>query len=177
MSTRSILVVEDDEAFRERLVRALIKRGFEAKGVPDGASAIAAAQGETPEFAVVDQRLPDQSGLEVIQALHALDPATRMVMLTGYGNINSALEAVRLGAVHYLTKPANTEEILAALHRGSNDPFTRGDEDVPSLEQAEWDHIHRVLGDCDGNISQAARLLGIHRRSLQRKLQRRVSSP
>lgn len=177
MTPRNILVVEDDDALRERLLRAFHKRGFETRGAADGASAIAAATQDSPEFAVVDQRLPDQSGLEVIRALHQLDPATRMVMLTGYGNINSALEAVRLGAVHYLTKPANAEEILAALHRDSNEPFTRGDEEVPSLEQAEWDHIHRVLGDCDGNISQAARLLGLHRRSLQRKLQRKVSSP
>lgn len=174
MNKRSILVVEDDAALRERLVKAFVKRGFEAKGAPDGAAAIAAARTDSPEYAVIDQRLPDCNGLEVIQNLHSLDPATRMVMLTGYGSITSALEAVRLGAVHYLTKPATVDDILAALFRDANEPFTRGDEEVPSLEEAEWDHINRVLSDCDGNISQASRLLGIHRRSLQRKLQRKV---
>lgn len=173
---RSVFVIDDEDTFRERLVRALKERGFEATGFAEGSDAIAHAQKETPECAVVDLRMPRMSGLQVVRKLHELDPTTRIVVLTGYGSIATALDAVRSGAVHYLTKPADIDEIIAAFdHDGLPDavppPAT-----VPSLDRVEWEHIDRVLVACGGNITQAAALLGIHRRSLQRKLSKRPSA-
>jgi two-component system response regulator RegA len=120
---------------------------------------------------LVDLRMPGMSGLDVVRELHAIDPTTRIVVLTGYGSIATALDAVRLGAVHYLTKPAEVDEILAAFARDRPPaPDAEPTYEPPSLGRVEWEHINRVLADCGGNISQAARVLGIHRRSLQRKL-------
>ncbi len=169
---RSILVVDDDATFRARLVRAFESRGFDARGAADVDDAIAAARAESPELAVVDLRMPGRSGLELVRELKAIDATTNVVVLTGYGSIATALEAVRLGATHYLTKPADVDEILAAFDRAKHSPdeSVAVEHEVASLARAEWEHIHRVLTDCGGNISQAARLLGIHRRSLQRKL-------
>ena len=167
---RTVLVVDDEEVFRSRLVQALRDRNFEASGVPDAASAIAAAEKESPECAVVDLRMPRLSGLHVVRRLHELDPTTRIVVLTGYGSIATALDAVRSGAVHYLTKPADLEEIIRAFdHDGAPSPEPPMPT-VPSLDRVEWEHIDRVLTSCGGNITQAAALLGLHRRSLQRKL-------
>ena len=112
----NILVVEDDNRFRDVLVSAFRERGFEAEGVADAASAIASAERDSPEMAVVDLRLPDDSGLEVVRRLKAIDPATSIVVLTGYGSIATALESVRLGATHYLTKPTDADRILILLH-------------------------------------------------------------
>ncbi|HEY2518091.1 MAG TPA: response regulator [Polyangiaceae bacterium] len=171
-AARSILVVDDDDVFRGRLVRALEARGFDARGAGDVEAALAAARDDSPELAVVDLRMPGRSGLDLVRELKAIDATTNVVVLTGYGSIATALEAVRLVATHYLTKPADVDEILAAFeraHRPPSEPVTI-DHEVASLARAEWEHIHRVLTDCQGNISQAARLLGLHRRSLQRKL-------
>jgi two-component system, response regulator RegA len=173
-SRGSWLIVDDDEVFRTRLVRALEGRGFEARGAADHESALALARADSPEFAVVDLRLPDKSGLDVVRDLKALDETTAIVVLTGYGSIATAIESLRLGAVHYLSKPVDLDQILApfaidataAAHTSDAAPPV----EVPSLARVEWEHINRVLTDCDGNISQAARLLGLHRRSLQRKL-------
>lgn len=167
---RSFLVADDDEVFRERIARALRARGFEVREASGVADACALASQDSPELALVDLRMPDGSGLEVVRELHRLDATTRIVVLTGYGSIATALEAVRLGAVHYLTKPADVDQILAAFDPGG----TEGDvpAETPSLARVEWEHINRVLTDCGGNISEAARVLGIHRRSLQRKLQK-----
>jgi two-component system response regulator RegA len=170
-SARTVLVVDDDERFRTRLVRAFQERGYEARGARDCDEALRLARSETPEYAVADLRMPGRSGLELVRELRALDPTTRIVVLTGYGSIATAVEAVRLGAVHYLTKPADLEEIMAALERGAQGEATpEPPSEVASLARIEWEHINRVLTDCGGNISQAARLLGLHRRSLQRKL-------
>jgi len=166
----SILVVEDDNAFRTILVNAFIDRGFEAVGVADAESAIRAAEADSPEMAVVDLRLPDQSGLDVVRRLKQIDPSTAIVVLTGYGSIATALESVRLGAVHYLTKPTDADRILAAFQHGLASRPRDLPTDPPSLARVEWEHMNRVLTDCDGNISEAARQLGMHRRSLQRKL-------
>jgi two-component system response regulator RegA len=163
---RTLLIVDDDTAFRERLVRAMRDRGYEAIGVPDHASALEAAREDTPELALVDLRLPGESGLAVVRDLKALDPSTVVVVLTGYGSIATAVESIKLGAASYLTKPADADQIVAAFAGVQPSPET----EVPSLARVEWEHIQRVLADCSGNISQAARLLGIHRRSLQRKL-------
>lgn len=172
---RSVLVVDDEATFRERLGKAFADRGFDVMLAPDGATALALAQADSPEYAVVDLRMPGPSGLEVVRGLHALDVTTKIVVLTGYGSIATALEAVRSGAVHYLTKPADLDEILAAFSLGEDSPPVASSETatpttVPSLARVEWEHIERVLVSCQGNITQAAKLLGIHRRSLQRKL-------
>jgi two-component system, response regulator RegA len=166
----SLLIVEDDAVLRGRLARAFRDRGYEVREAPDGDVAAALAESDPPEHAVVDLRMPGRSGLEVVQALKEADPSTIVVVLTGYGSIATALEAVRLGATHYLTKPANADEIIAAFARARSLPVPPTDETPPSLARVEWEHINRVLADCGGNVSQAARLLGIHRRSLQRKL-------
>jgi len=174
----TVLVVDDDLTFRARLVRALEARGFEAWPAASGEEGLERARKESPEFAVVDLRMPGVSGLDVVRDLKAIDPTTNVVVLTGYGSIATALEAVRLGATHYLTKPADVDDILAAFARAHHEPkeLPPVDHEVPSLARAEWEHIHRVLTDCGGNISQAARLLGLHRRSLQRKLSKYPAS-
>ncbi|HUL77786.1 MAG TPA: response regulator [Vicinamibacteria bacterium] len=169
---RSLLIVEDDDVFRSRMARAFRERGFQVREARDAASALDCARDDPPEYAVVDLRLPGGSGLDVVRTLVDLDPASIIVVLTGYGSIATALEAVRLGATHYLTKPADVDEIQAGFARapgGASGP-PRGVEDTPTLARVEWEHINRVLADCGGNISRAARVLGIHRRSLQRKL-------
>jgi two-component system response regulator RegA len=175
---RTVLVVDDDEVFRVRLMRAFTDRGLDARGVGSVQAAVAAATEDSPELAVVDLRMPDALGLEAVRQLREIDPSTNIVVLTGYGSIATALEAVRLGATHYLTKPADADEILAAFDRAARLPesLPAVGVETPSLARAEWEHIQRVLTDCNGNVSQAARLLGIHRRSLQRKLWKRPAS-
>lgn len=171
-SAPSILLVDDDDVLRTRLARAFEQRGLDVRAAGSAAEALASARAESPELAVVDLRMPDASGLDVVRELARIDPQTKIVVLTGYGSIATALEAIRLGAVHYLQKPADADEILAALRRSEHAPdeAPHPPAEVPSLARAEWEHISRVLADCGGNVSQAARLLGVHRRSLQRKL-------
>lgn len=168
----SILVVDDDERFRRRLARALERRGYEVRVASRGDIALDLARTDPPELAVVDLRLPPTHGLDVVTELLAIDPQTRIVVLTAYGSIATAVRAVRLGAVHYLTKPANADAILAAFSAGAGGGVP-GEVPTPSLERVEWEHIQRVLDDCGGNVSEAARRLRIHRRSLQRKLGRK----
>ena len=171
---RSVLLVDDDEVFRQRLARAFRDRGWEVREAGDLGDALAAAEEETPEYVVVDLRLPGGSGLEVVRQLKALDETTAIVVLTGYGSIATGLDALRLGAAHYLTKPADADEVIAGFARAgaaavdvsAPDPSV----DTPSLARVEWEHINRVLADAGGNVSEAARRLGLHRRSLQRKL-------
>jgi two-component system response regulator RegA len=174
VSHPSILLVDDDEVFRRRLARAFEDRGYEVQTAGDHDEAVAVARADSPEFAVVDLRMPGRSGLELCQALREIDPATKIVVLTGYGSIATAIDAVRLGATHYLPKPADADDIVAAFARGDAPPLVPPEPDyqAPSLARAEWEHINRVLSDCGANISEAARRLGIHRRSLQRKLQK-----
>lgn len=165
----SLLLVDDDEVFRSRLALALRARHYEVREASTAAMAIESAESETPERAIVDLRIPGGSGLEVVKALKALDPSTEIVVLTGYGSIATAIDAVRLGARDYLTKPADADRIVAALE---GRPAGEGAEETPSLARVEWEHIQRVLADAEGNVSEAARRLGVHRRSLQRKLAR-----
>ena len=171
-SAPGVLVVDDDATFRDRLVRAFIGRGFDARAAASPEAALALAREESPECAVVDLRMPGGSGLDLVRDLKAIDPTTNVVVLTGYGSIATALEAVRLGATHYLTKPADVDDILAAFARAGGETREAAADvhEVPSLARAEWEHINRVLTDCAGNVTQAAKLLGLHRRSLQRKL-------
>lgn len=173
-SRPSLLLVDDDEVFRTRMARAFVERGYEVASAHDFDSALALAKAESPELAVLDLKMPGKSGLELVKALLEIDPQTKIVVLTGYGSIATAIDAVRLGATYYLQKPADADEILAAFARGQAPPLDPPESDyrAPSLARAEWEHINRVLSDCGGNISEAARRLGIHRRSLQRKLQK-----
>lgn len=172
MSER-ILVVDDDRVLRERLARALGDRGFEVSDAADAEAALVEARLVPPDRAVLDLKMPGRSGLELVRDLLAEFPDVEIVVLTGYGSIASAVEAMRLGAVNYLSKPADADDVLAAFD-GGGDGVSDGDPEsgveAPSLARAEWEHINRVLADCDGNISEAARRLGLHRRSLQRKL-------
>lgn len=169
----SILIVDDDAVLRTRLSRAFADRGYDVRSAANHDEAVALARQESPEYAVVDLRLPGQSGLDIVRALSEIDPGTNIVVLTGYGSIATAVAAVRLGATHYLTKPADADEILTAFAaRGSSPPIPAEEHATPSLARAEWEHIQRVLSDCEGNVSEAARQLKIHRRSLQRKLQK-----
>ena len=173
----SILIVDDDEVYRNRLARAFVDRAYDVRTAQDYDTAIAAATHESPEYAVVDLKMPGKSGLELVKALVEIDPATKIVVLTGYGSIATAIDAVRLGATYYLSKPADADDIVGAFARGEAPPLEppapgSGDYKAPSLARAEWEHINRVLSDAGGNISEAARRLGIHRRSLQRKLQK-----
>lgn len=170
----SILIVDDDAVLCQRLVRAFSRRGYEARGAEAYDEALASARADPPELAVIDLRIGDRSGLELVQELKSMDEATQVVVLTGYGSIATAIDAVRLGATYFLAKPADVDDILAAFARGEAPPQVQPDSSytAPSLARAEWEHINRVLADCSGNISEAARRLGIHRRSLQRKLNR-----
>jgi two-component system, response regulator RegA len=169
----SILIVDDDETLRSRLGRAFADRGLEVHTAGDYDEAVAQARAESTELALVDLKMPGRSGLELVKALKEIDPSTAIVVLTGYGSIATAVEAVRLGATNYLAKPADVDDILTAFARGDAASLPPEEGFVaPSLARAEWEHINRVLNDCEGNVSEAARRLKIHRRSLQRKLQK-----
>lgn len=172
MAGATILVVDDDERLRSRLARALSVRGLVVTAVGSGAEALEEATRSSPELALVDLRMPGMSGLDLVRELHRRDETTRIVVLTGYGSIATALDAVRLGAVHYLTKPADIDEILAAFSRGATHAERFDAVTVLSLDVVEREHIERVLDECGGNITAAAKRLRIHRRSLQRKLGR-----
>jgi two-component system response regulator RegA len=166
------LVVDDDEPFRLRLCRAFEFRGWQAFGAENGQAALAVVRAFAPRLALVDLRLGGESGLDVVRDLRAEAADLAIIVLTGYGSIATALEAIRRGANHYLTKPVDMEQLLdafAQIRKGSQSP-AEPPETVPSLARVEWEHIGRVLADCGGNVSRAAKLLGLHRRSLQRKL-------
>ncbi len=172
---QSLLLVDDDEVLRERLARAFRDRGLEVMTARNVEEAVRLARADPPELAVVDIKMPGGNGLALIGELKRIEPETRVVMLTGYSSVTTALEAVRLGATHYLPKPADADEILAAFSRRGGEAVVAeaaASSGTPSLARAEWEHIERVLTDCAGNVSEAARRLGIHRRSLQRKLQK-----
>lgn len=164
----TVLVVDDDEAFRTRLARAFADRGHPTRSAATADEALALAAEESPEWAIVDLRVGEDSGLRITEGLLRVDPTTRIVLLTGYGSIATAVSAMKLGAVDYATKPTDPETLVAKL-RGTP-PEPDAPDDVPSLARVEWEHMQRVLHDAGGNVSEAARRLGMHRRSLQRKL-------
>ncbi len=172
-SRPSLLLVDDDATYRERLAKAITLRGYDVRTAADVEAAAALAEMDSPEFAVLDLRMPGESGLELLRRLMVIDSTTKVLMLTGYGSIATAMEAVRLGAVNYLTKPADVDDILAAFHPEGQAAETNPGLETPSLARVEWEHIQRVLNDCEGNLSEAARRLGMHRRSLQRKAGRK----
>jgi len=180
VSERRLLLVDDDETFRERLARALGARDLEVLTAGDPTAALATARRARPPWAVVDLKMPGGSGLDLVRELVALDPAMRVVVLTGYGSIASAVEALRRGAHHFLSKPTDADEIIAAL--GEDEPRAplagappapaTPPTPTPTLARAEWEHLCRILADCGGNVSEAARRLGITRRTLQLKLKK-----
>jgi two-component system response regulator RegA len=165
---RTLLIVDDDEPLCQRLARAMERRGFIVRTADSVASGIAAA-GEAPAFAVVDLRLGDGSGLDVVKTLRKTRPSARIVMLTGYGNIATAVAAVKAGAVDYLPKPVDADAVERAL-LASDGGLPPPPEDPMSADRVRWEHIQRVFEQCDRNVSETARRLKMHRRTLQRIL-------
>jgi two-component system response regulator RegA len=173
MSEPRLVIVEDDEAFARTLRRSFERRGYAVEVAHDPAGLDALLGRYRPGFAVVDLRLEGASGLGCIQSLHQADPAMRIVVLTGYASIATAVEAIKLGATNYLTKPADTDDIEAAFARQEGDPEADISSRPTTLKTLEWEHIHQTLAEADFNISEAARRLGMHRRTLVRKLEKR----
>jgi len=168
-----LLIVDDDKAFLQRLARAMEKRGFVTETADSVAEARAKVDAVTPSYAVVDMRLEDGNGLDVIEYVRARRPEARAIILTGYGNIATAVTAVKLGAVDYLSKPADADEIHAALMQ-LKDERARPPENPMSADRVRWEHIQRVYELCDRNVSETARRLNMHRRTLQRILAKRA---
>jgi two-component system response regulator RegA len=168
-----ILVADDDVVFAETLARSLARRGFAVEAAHDARAALALAAAHIPDAAVVDLKLAEASGLSLIQPLLDLNPGMRILLLTGYASIATAVEAIKLGATHYLQKPADADAILTALGRASGDPGLPLPEAPMSVDRLEWEHIQKVLAEHDGNVSSTARALKMHRRTLQRKLAKR----
>lgn len=167
----SLLLVDDDAMFCQVLRRALERRGFAVTVAHSVEDALPLAHARPPEYAIVDLKMGGASGLTLVEALHELDPATRIVVLTGYASIVTAVEAIKLGATHYLSKPANADEIVAAFSHCAGAEAQLEAEVLP-LNRLEWEHLQRVLHEQQNNISSAARILNMHRRTLQRKLRR-----
>jgi two-component system response regulator RegA len=168
-----ILLVDDDELFTSVLARALTRRGYRVSCATHPKAALQQAGGLQPERAVLDLNLGATSGLQLIPQLLALCPQMRILVLTGYSSIATAVEAIKLGAQNYLCKPAGTDELVAALESNAANPGIAIADNPPSVERMEWEYIQRVLRENGNNISATARSLGMHRRTLQRKLQKR----
>lgn len=169
----SLLLIDDDVTFCQVLSQALVKRGFAVTVAHNVNTAIGIAEAFPPEYAVVDLKMPGPSGLELIKALKNLDLETRIVVLTGYASIATAVEAIKLGATHYLAKPADADEIVVALDKEQGDSSLPINDSPLSVSRLEWEHIQKVLAENDGNISATARALKMHRRTLQRKLMKK----
>jgi len=174
VNVRSRLLLVDNDVACDVLAERLAAHGFDVKVARSAEeTSLFLYDGQAPEYAIVALKLPDLSGLKIISRLVALYPRIRIVVLTGYGSIHTAVEAIKLGATYYLTKPATADELVAALNRD------RGDDNVPisarpmSIGRVEWEHINRVLHENAGNIAATARALSMHRRTLQRKLRKR----
>ena len=168
-----LLVVDDDITFCTVLKKALEKRNYEVLIAHDVDTGIALAEHYLPEYAVIDLRIGHESGLELVKKLMSLDDNTACVVLTGFASIATAVEAIKLGAIHYLTKPANADEIVNALYKNEGDATVAISDNPLSVKRLEWEHLQKVLMQHDGNISAAARALNMHRRTLQRKLEKR----
>jgi len=169
---KSLLIVDDDNPFRERLARAMEKKGFEviqAESVKKGVESVIQKK---PAFAVVDLRLSDGNGLEVVKQIQSLNPTSRIIMLTGYGNIPTAVAAIKEGAIDYLAKPADADDVEKALLADPNKK-AQPPENPMSADRVKWEHIHRVFELCNRNVSETARRLKMHRRTLQRILSKR----
>ena len=169
---RSLLLVDDDEPFLRRLTKAMEKRGFKVESAGSVAAGRAIATARPPAYAVVDLRLTDGNGLDVVEVLHEKRPDCRVVVLTGYGAIATAVAAVKIGATDYLSKPADASDIMNAL-LASGDDLPPPPENPMSADRVRWEHIQRVYELCDRNVSETARRLNMHRRTLQRILAKR----
>ena len=172
-SERKLLIVDDDRPFLSRLARAMETRGFDVRTAETVADGIAAAESDPPAYAVIDLRLDDGNGMDVVEALRAKREDSRVIVLTGYGNIATAVTAVKLGAVDYLAKPADADDVYAALTR-EPDEKPPPPENPMSADRVRWEHIQRVYELCDRNVSETARRLSMHRRTLQRILAKRA---
>lgn len=170
---KGVLLIDDDELFARVMAEAFSRRGFQTLTAHSAEEAHALVQAQPVECAVVDLRMPEESGLQLIPALLHAKPKLRIVVLTGYASIATAVEAIKLGARHYLTKPADVDDIIAAFGREGGDDALAVTDTPTSLERLEWEYIHKTLNECGGNVSLAAKRLGLHRRTLQRKLQKR----
>jgi two-component system, response regulator RegA len=171
--TRQLLIVEDDDAFARTLARSFERRGYEVLRASDLESVKAVLQAHQPGYAVVDLKLAGgSSGLACVQFLHEHDEEMMIVVLTGYASIATAVEAIKLGARHYLAKPANTDDIEAAFARAEGDAEVELTERTTSIKTLEWERIHEMLAETGFNISETARRLGMHRRTLARKLEK-----
>lgn len=174
MSSRApnLLVADDDDVFREQLARALKSRGLTPWTANGYEAAMQVAAEIALDMAVVDLKLGNDNGLDLVRDLLRAAPRLQIVVLTGYGSIATAVRAVRLGALDYLAKPADADDVMRAFRHAAGVPDAHADEPSASLARVEWEHIQRVLAECEGNVTRAARRLGLHRRSLQRKLGR-----
>ncbi|HYE00744.1 MAG TPA: ActR/PrrA/RegA family redox response regulator transcription factor [Alphaproteobacteria bacterium] len=169
-SQRTLLILDDDAPFRTRLARAMERRGFDVIAVGTVSAAQEVINLTPPRYAVVDLRLTDGSGLNFVPSLRAIRPDSRIVMLTGYGNIATAVAAVKAGALDYLPKPADADQVEQALLATEDRPLPPPPEDPMSADRVRWEHIQRVFEQCDRNVSETARRLKMHRRTLQRIL-------
>ncbi|WP_146575977.1 response regulator transcription factor [Neorhodopirellula pilleata] len=176
VGAESILLVDDTEILRDRLAIAMQSRGLAVRTASNYEEAVSIFTRAPTDLAVLDLRMPGRSGLDLLRKLLEIKPDCRIIMLSGFGSIPASIDAVRAGAVNFLSKPADADDILSAFVRGDEPLIPEGGLafPAPSLARNEWEHIHRVLADCNNNISEAARRLGIHRRSLQRKLRKRA---
>lgn len=173
---RLLLIVEDDEGFARTLKRSFERRDYIVLTAASHENVVELLAQHNPAYAVVDLKLGAQSGLACVQTLHAHDPAMLIVVLTGFASIATAVEAIKLGAANYLAKPSNTDDIEAAFARSGGNPDMPLAPRPTSIKTLEWEHIHEVLKESDFNISEAARRLGMHRRTLARKLAKRQVS-
>ncbi len=169
---KAILIVEDDEALASSLERSFERRNYEVKIASNVKEAQAILKKFHPRYAVVDLKMPGESGLELVKHLHEFDQMMKIVMLTGYASITTTIEAIKSGACYYLAKPANADMIIAAFNGQANTSQKTLNKKT-SIKNLEWEHIHQVLVETDFNISEAARILGMHRRTLARKLEKR----
>jgi len=169
-AVRDLLLADDDATLRDVLARALARRGFAVRMAASGEDALLLARERAPGYAVIDLKMPGMSGLALVPELKALNPDMRLLVLTGYASIATAVEAIKLGATHYLAKPVDADEIVAALGRAEGDAALPVEAEPLSVDRLEWEHIQKVLAEHDGNVSATARALKMHRRTLQRKL-------
>jgi two-component system response regulator RegA len=172
-SPSKLIIVDDDQTFCTVLQQALQKRGYDVVTATNITEAVKAAKQHQPDYAVVDLRIGHESGLELVNQLIQMNADIHIVMLTGFSSVATAVEAIKLGATYYLTKPADVDEIIAALERNKGDSSVAISNRPVSVKRLEWEHLQKVLIENDGNISAAARALNMHRRTLQRKLDKR----
>jgi two-component system response regulator RegA len=173
----TLLLVDDDEEFLSVLALAMKKRGFLVTTANSAESAFELAKDDPPEYAVVDLKMSGNSGLVLVRQLTSLNAGTRIVVLTGFASITTAIEAIKLGATHYLAKPVDADEIVAAFEKKSGDTEVELASSPLTIDRLEWEHIQRVMAEHDGNISATARSLNMHRRTLQRKLNKNPTKP